>query len=163
MVELSTVQIREAMTASLREEAAPISRRLAEVKGLSNNAIRRLERLEGLIESERNARVDDLGLLVDLLTNGWRAMDARLARIEAAARGRALERRAPARERVARDGVSSPAGSTSSNRAPWPGSDSSSIRPPSAPESSLAIARPRPVPPVESRDEGPEETVTRLG
>ena len=84
MVELSTVQIREAMSASLREEAAPISRRLAEVKGLSNNAIRRLERLEGLIESERNARVDDLGLLVDLLTNGWRAMDARLARIEAA-------------------------------------------------------------------------------
>jgi hypothetical protein len=51
VVELSTVQIREAMTASLREEAAPISRRLAEVKGLSNNAIRRLERLEGLIES----------------------------------------------------------------------------------------------------------------
>ena len=84
MVELSTVHIREAMTASLREEAAPISRRLAEVKGLSNNAIRRLERLEGLIESERNARVDDLGLLVDLLTDGWRAMDARLARIEAA-------------------------------------------------------------------------------
>jgi hypothetical protein len=84
VVELSTVQIREAMTASLREEAAPISRRLAEVKGLSNNAIRRLERLEGLIESERNARVDDLGLLVDLLTDGWRAMDARLARIEAA-------------------------------------------------------------------------------
>ena len=84
MVELSTVQIREAMTAGLREEAAPISRRLAEVKGLSNNAIRRLERLEGLIESERNARVDDLGLLVDLLTDGWRAMDARLARIEAA-------------------------------------------------------------------------------
>jgi len=84
VVELSTVQIREAMTASLREEAAPISRRLAEVKGLSNNTIRRLERLEGLIESERNARVDDLGLLVDLLTDGWRAMDARLARIEAA-------------------------------------------------------------------------------
>jgi hypothetical protein len=84
VVELSTVQIREAMTASLRDEAAPISRRLAEVKGLSNNAIRRLERLEGLIESERNARVDDLSLLVDLLTDGWRAMDARLARIEAA-------------------------------------------------------------------------------
>jgi hypothetical protein len=82
VVELSTVHIREAMTASLREEAAPISRRLAEVKGLSNNTIRRLERLEGLIGSERDARVDDLGLLVDLLTNGWRAMDARLSRIE---------------------------------------------------------------------------------
>lgn len=82
MVELSTVAIREAMTDTLREEAAPISRRLAEVKGLSNNAIRRLERLEGLIDAERSARVDDLGLLVDLLTEGWRAMDARLARIE---------------------------------------------------------------------------------
>ena len=77
-------ELREALRDGLREEAAPISRRLAEVKGLSNNAIRRLERLEGLIESERNARVDDLGLLVDLLTDGWRAMDARLARIEAA-------------------------------------------------------------------------------
>jgi len=83
VVELSTVHIREAMQESLREEAAPLSRRVAEVKGLSNNAIRRLERLEGLVESERNARVDDLGLLVDLLTNGWRALDARLARIEA--------------------------------------------------------------------------------
>src|SRR4051812_49689993 len=68
------------MTASLHEEAAPISRRLAEVKGLSNNAIRRLERLEGLIESERNARVDDLGLLVDLLTNGWRRGRRRVPR-----------------------------------------------------------------------------------
>jgi hypothetical protein len=82
VVELSTVAIREAMTDTLREEAAPISRRLAEVKGLSNNALRRLERLEGLIDAERNARVDDLGLLVDLLTEGWRSMDARLARIE---------------------------------------------------------------------------------
>lgn len=72
------------MSATLRDEAAPISRRLAEVKGLSNNAIRRLERLEGLIESERNARVDDLGLLVDLLSEGWRALDVRLTRIEAA-------------------------------------------------------------------------------
>jgi hypothetical protein len=82
VVELSTVQIREAMQETLREEAAPISRRLAEVKGLSNNAVRRLDRLEGLIEAERHARVDDLGLLVDLLTEGWRALDARLARIE---------------------------------------------------------------------------------
>ena len=77
-------QIRETLKQSLREEAAPISRRLAEVKGLSNNAIRRLESIEATIESERSARVDDLALLVELLTEGWRAMDARLARIEAA-------------------------------------------------------------------------------
>jgi len=67
----------------MREEAAPISRRLAEVKGLSNNAIRRLESIEATIDAERNARVDDLALLVELLTEGWRAMNARLVRIEA--------------------------------------------------------------------------------
>jgi hypothetical protein len=77
-------EIREALRDGLREEAAPISRRLAEVKGLSNNAIRRLENIESTLESERNARVDDLALLVELLTEGWRAMNARLERIEAA-------------------------------------------------------------------------------
>jgi hypothetical protein len=77
-------EIREALRHGLREEAAPISRRLAEVKGLSNNAIRRLENLEATIESERGARVDDLALLVELLTEGWRTMNARLDRIEAA-------------------------------------------------------------------------------
>ena len=77
-------EIREALRDGLREEAAPISRRLAEVKGLSNNAIRRLERIESTVEAERNARVDDLALLVELLTEGWRAMNARLDRIEAA-------------------------------------------------------------------------------
>ncbi len=76
-------EIREALKAGLREEAAPISRRLAEVKGLSNHAIRRLENIEATIESERSARVDDLALLVELLTEGWRAMNARLDRIEA--------------------------------------------------------------------------------
>jgi hypothetical protein len=75
-------EIRQALKDGLREEAAPISRRLAEVKGLSNNAIRRLENIEGTIESERNARVDDLALLVELLTEGWKAMNARLDRIE---------------------------------------------------------------------------------
>ncbi len=69
---------------ALREEAAPISRRLAEVKGLSNNAARRLERIESTLDAERLARIDDLALLIELLTEGWRSMNARLARIEAA-------------------------------------------------------------------------------
>ena len=77
-------ELREALRDGLREEAAPISRRLAEVKGLSNNLIRRLEKLEHTIDAERDARIDDLALLVDLLTEGWRAMNARLDRIEAA-------------------------------------------------------------------------------
>ena len=76
--------IREALRDGLREEAAPISRRLAEVKGLSNNAIRRLDGLERTLDAERDARIDDLSLLVELLTEGWRSMNARLDRIEAA-------------------------------------------------------------------------------
>ena len=76
--------LREGLRDGLREEAAPISRRLGEVKGLSNNAIGRLERIEATIESERSARVDDLALLVELLTEGWRSLNARLDRIETA-------------------------------------------------------------------------------
>jgi hypothetical protein len=77
-------ELREALRDGLRDEAAPIARRLAEVKGLSNNAARRLERIESTLDSERLARVDDLALMVELLTEGWRAMNARLDRIEAA-------------------------------------------------------------------------------
>jgi hypothetical protein len=76
-------EIREALREGLREEAAPISRRLAEVKGLSNNAVRRLDNIEHAIEGERNARIDDLALLVELLTEGWRSLSLRLERIEA--------------------------------------------------------------------------------
>ena len=83
---------------ALREEAAPISRRLAEVKGLSNNAVRRLERIESTIDAERLARIDDLALLVELLTEGWRSMNARLERIEAALAGSTPATIVPLRE-----------------------------------------------------------------
>ena len=71
-----------ALRDGLREEAAPISRRLAEVKGLSNQMIRRFERLETDLLAERNARIDDLALLVDLISSGWKGVDERLARLE---------------------------------------------------------------------------------
>src|SRR5438128_8172697 len=78
-----------ALRDGLREEAAPISRRVAEVKGLANQTIRRLERLEGDLLAERHARVDDLALLVDLITGQWRALNKRLDRIEQALQPRA--------------------------------------------------------------------------
>ena len=34
--------------------------------------------------AERQARIDDLALLVELVSTGWRGIDTRLARIEAA-------------------------------------------------------------------------------
>src|SRR5438046_844519 len=70
-----TRPIAAAIRDGLREEAAPISRRLAEVKGLANGTIRRLEQLEADVTAERHARVDDLALLVELITGQWRAMN----------------------------------------------------------------------------------------
>jgi hypothetical protein len=66
----------------LRVEVLPVARHIAEIRGLLNQAIRRLERLEGDLLAERHARVDDLALLVDLVTSGWRGVDARLQRLE---------------------------------------------------------------------------------
>jgi hypothetical protein len=62
----------------------PVGRHIAEIRGLLNQAIRRLERLEGELLAERHARVDDLALLVDLVSSGWRGVDARLERLEKA-------------------------------------------------------------------------------
>jgi hypothetical protein len=52
------------------------------VRGLMNQVLRRLERLEADLLADRNARVDDLALLVDLVSSGWKGVDARLARLE---------------------------------------------------------------------------------
>jgi hypothetical protein len=75
-------KVGEAVKEGVASEARPVGRQLAEVRGLMNQLLRRLERLEGDVLAERHARVDDLGLLVDLLTSGWRGVDERLARLE---------------------------------------------------------------------------------
>lgn len=77
-------RVEDAVRDGLRAEALPISRQLAEVRGLMNGFVRRLERIEGDLLAERHARVDDLALLVDLIGSGWRGVDARLARLERA-------------------------------------------------------------------------------
>ncbi len=74
----------EAIQDGLRQHFRPSARHLAEVRGLMNQVIRRLERIEGDLLAERNARVDDLALLVDLVASGWRAVDQRLSRLEEA-------------------------------------------------------------------------------
>jgi methyl-accepting chemotaxis protein len=67
---------------AVREQAQPVGRNLAEIRGLMNQVIRRLERVEADLLVERSARIDDLSLLVDLTTSGWQGVDARLSRIE---------------------------------------------------------------------------------
>jgi hypothetical protein len=75
-------QIGLAVRAGLQAEALPVARQVAELRGLANQLIRRLDQLEQAFETERFARVEDLGLLVDLIAGSWSGVDSRLARIE---------------------------------------------------------------------------------
>ena len=75
-------RVGEAVQTGIRQEVLPVAKHLAEVRGLSANAIRRLERLEGDLLAERHARIDDLALLIDLIASGWKGVDERLARLE---------------------------------------------------------------------------------
>lgn len=71
-----------ALQQGLREEVLPVARHLAEVRGLSGQTIRRLERLQGDLAAERKARIEDLALLVDLISSGWRGVERRLDHLE---------------------------------------------------------------------------------
>ena len=75
-------RVGDAVQEGLRREVVPVARNLGEIKGLLNSAIGRLERLEQELIAERNARLDDLTLLVDLVSSGWKGVDRRLAHIE---------------------------------------------------------------------------------
>jgi hypothetical protein len=75
-------RVGSAVREGVRSEALPVARQLAEVRGLMNQVIRRLERVEGDLLADRQTRVDDLALLVDLVASGWRSVDDRLGRIE---------------------------------------------------------------------------------
>jgi serine phosphatase RsbU (regulator of sigma subunit) len=77
-------QVGVAVREGFRAEALPVGRQVAEIRGLVNQMIRRLERLEGELLAERRARVEDLELLVALVSASWRSLDARLDRSERA-------------------------------------------------------------------------------
>ena len=76
------MRIDDALQDGLREQVRPVGRNLAEIRGLTNQVIRRLERIEGDLLAERHARVDDLALLVDLISTGWKSVNDRLGSLE---------------------------------------------------------------------------------
>jgi hypothetical protein len=80
-------KIGAALHDGLRTEVMPVARHIAEIRGLLNQAIRRLERLEGDLLSERHARIDDLALLVELVSSGWKGVSERLEKVERATLG----------------------------------------------------------------------------
>src|SRR5215211_25350 len=83
-LERARAQVEDAVQDGLRAQVQPVGRNLAEIRGLMNQVIRRLERVEGDLLSERHARIDDLALQVDLITSGWKSVNDRLAGLERA-------------------------------------------------------------------------------
>jgi hypothetical protein len=71
-----------AIEESMRAEVVPVARSLAEVRGLTVQLVRRLERLQAEAAAERRERLEDLGLLVELIASGWRGVERRLDRAE---------------------------------------------------------------------------------
>jgi hypothetical protein len=77
-------QVGAAVREGIRADVLPVGRQIAEIRGLFNQAIRRLERLETELAAERHARVEDLELMVSLVTAAWRSVDARFDRSDEA-------------------------------------------------------------------------------
>ncbi|MCY4088076.1 MAG: hypothetical protein OXG37_14625 [Actinomycetia bacterium] len=71
-------QLRSAIQEATRREILPVARYLAEVRGLTAQQTRRLERIQETLDAERHARIADLEVLVDLLAASWEGLDARL-------------------------------------------------------------------------------------
>ena len=71
-----------AIEESMHAEVLPVARQIAEVRGLTGQLVRRLEGLQGEMAAERRDRLEDLALLVDLISSGWRGVERRLDRAE---------------------------------------------------------------------------------
>lgn len=67
---------------ALRVEVRPVAQHVAELGALFERVVQRLEQVSGEVESERRERAEDVALLTELVTSGWRSVDRRLARLE---------------------------------------------------------------------------------
>lgn len=67
---------------ALRVEVRPVAEHVAEMGSLFERMLRRLERVGMDVDGERRERVEDVALLTELITSGWRGVDRRLARLE---------------------------------------------------------------------------------
>ncbi len=71
-----------AIEQGMHAEVLPVARQIAEVRGLTGQLVRRLDGLQAEIAAERRERLEDLGLLVELISSGWRGVERRLDRSE---------------------------------------------------------------------------------
>ena len=76
------VQVSDGIREAIHAEVVPVARHIAEIRGLSAQVIKRVESAQSAIAAEREARIDDLDVIVDLLVSNWQGLDTRLSRIE---------------------------------------------------------------------------------
>jgi hypothetical protein len=67
---------------ALRVEVRPVAQHVAELGALFERMLTRLEQVSTSVEDERRDRLQDVALLTELVTSGWRSVDRRLARLE---------------------------------------------------------------------------------
>ena len=67
---------------ALRVEVRPVAQHVAELGALFERMLARLEQVSTSVEDERRDRLQDVALLTELVTSGWRSVDRRLARLE---------------------------------------------------------------------------------
>jgi hypothetical protein len=67
---------------ALRVEVRPVAQHVAELGALFERMLGRLEVVSTSVEDERRDRLEDVALLTELVTSGWRSVDRRLARLE---------------------------------------------------------------------------------
>jgi hypothetical protein len=67
---------------ALRVEVRPVAQQVAELGALFERMLARVEEVSTSVEDERRDRLQDVALLTELITSGWRSVDRRLARLE---------------------------------------------------------------------------------
>jgi hypothetical protein len=71
-----------AVSEAFRLEVRPVAQHVAELGALFERMLVRIEEVATSIEDERRDRLQDVALLTQLVTSGWRSVDRRLARLE---------------------------------------------------------------------------------
>jgi len=67
---------------ALRVEVRPVAQHVAELGALFERLLVRLEQVSTSVDDEQRDRLQDVALLTELVTSGWRSVDRRLARLE---------------------------------------------------------------------------------
>ena len=67
---------------ALRVEVRPVAQHVAELGALFERMLARIEEVSTGVGDERRDRLEDVALLTELVTSGWRSVDRRLARLE---------------------------------------------------------------------------------